>query len=295
MKLNFATIPNGESLAYRESESGHRPLILVHGNYSSSAHMDVFFENLPSNFKLIAPDLRGFGDSTYHTPIDSLKDFADDLKAFMDRIGLAKADFLGWSLGGGVVLQLAADYPEVVQKSVVIGSVGIKGYPLYQFDKNMEPTDKRIASKEAIEKDPVIARPALRIYEAKDKEALKQLFKNAIFTQTMPSDERFERYAEATFKQRNLIDADYALTAFNMSHEHNGVTEGSGKIDAVRGPVLVIQGKEDRIVSEDQYASIREGLGAKGEYIEFKESGHAPMFDEKDAFFRAVTEFLDRT
>ncbi|MFW6298437.1 MAG: alpha/beta fold hydrolase, partial [Bacillota bacterium] len=137
-------------------------------------------------------------------------------------------------------------------------------------------------------------RPALKIYEAKDKEALKELFKNAIFTQTMPSKERFDRYADATFKQRNLIDADYALTTFNMSHEHNGASEGSGTIDKVKGPVLVIQGSKDQIVSKDQYDSIREGLGSKAECVEFENSGHAPMFDEQEAFFRTVSEFLKR-
>lgn len=292
MRQKTLELPNGETIAYRERETGERPLILVHGNYSSSRHMDVFFENLPSDYKLYAPDLRGFGDSSYETPISSMKDFSDDLAAFMKSLGLSEADFIGWSLGGGVVLQLAADHPEAVRRSVVIGSVGLKGYPLYQFDGNMQPTSTRITSKEMIEHDPVIAKPALQLYETRDKEGIKQLFKNAIFTETMPSKERFDAYAEATFKQRNLVDADYALTTFNMSHEHNGAVEGTGKIDQVKGPVLVIQGDKDQIVSKDQYESIREGLGDKAEYAEFKRSGHAPMFDEPDAFFKTVETFL---
>lgn len=295
MQLKTVELPNGETVAYREREGGERPLILVHGNYSSSRHMDVFFENLSSDYKLYAPDLRGFGDSSYETPVSSMKAFSDDIAAFMKSLGLSSVDFIGWSLGGGVVLQLAADHPGAVRRSVIIGSVGIKGYPLYQFDENMKPTSTRITSKAMIERDPVIAKPALKLYESKDKEGVKQLFRNAIFTETMPSNERFDAYAEATFKQRNLVDADYALTTFNMSHEHNGAVEGTGKIDDVRGPVLVIQGDKDQIVSKDQYESIREGLGDRAEYAEFTHSGHAPMFDEPDKFFKTIESFLKKS
>ena len=290
--IDTVTLSNKETIAYRKRSGGERVLILVHGNYSSSVHMDLFMEYLPDDYTIYAPDLRGFGDSSYQKGIDSLHDFAGDLADFMDKTGIESADFIGWSLGGGVVLSLAARHPEKVGKSIIIGSVGINGYPLYQFDENGNMTNRRITTKGEIEQDPLIAKPALAIYESGNKEGIKQLFKNTIFTKTMPSDERFDKYATATLKQRNLIDADYALTTFNMGHDHNGATKGDGSIDNVKGPVLVIQGKEDQIVSNAQYESIKNGLKDRGIYKEFHDSGHAPMFDEPATFWSAVISVL---
>ena len=60
-----------ETLAYLDRGRGEA-VLLLHGNMSSSLHFTPLFERLAEGFRLIAPDLRGFGDSTYHEPFDSL-------------------------------------------------------------------------------------------------------------------------------------------------------------------------------------------------------------------------------
>ncbi len=52
-----------------------------------------------------AIDLRGFGDSTYHTPIHTIKDLSDDVKLFADALKLSAFTISGWSLGGAVAMQ----------------------------------------------------------------------------------------------------------------------------------------------------------------------------------------------
>src|ERR671926_1254173 len=81
-------LPNGETLAYREREGGEQKVLLLHGNMTSSKHWDLVYENIDAKYKLYAVDLRGFGQSTYNHLITSIKDFSDDVKLFVDAIGL---------------------------------------------------------------------------------------------------------------------------------------------------------------------------------------------------------------
>lgn len=88
-------------------------VVLVHGNVASSLFWQEIMQDLPSDLRVVAVDLRGFG-RTEHTPIDAtrgVRDFSDDLHATLEALGIASAHLVGWSLGGGVVLQYALDHP----------------------------------------------------------------------------------------------------------------------------------------------------------------------------------------
>ncbi len=98
------TISNGESIAYRKSENFGENIILLHGNMSSSIFWQRTMELLEADFSVYAPDLRGFGDSSYNTPIDSLSDFSEDLNSFMEVLNIKKSYIVGWSTGGGIAM-----------------------------------------------------------------------------------------------------------------------------------------------------------------------------------------------
>ena len=87
------------------------PVLLVHGNVSSSAFFDELLQAFPSGYHVIAPDLRGYGDSAA-APVDAsrgLKDFADDLHSLVATLSLGQRPIheLGWSMGGGVIMEYA--------------------------------------------------------------------------------------------------------------------------------------------------------------------------------------------
>lgn len=88
-------------------------VILVHGNVSSSLFWQELMQDLPSDLRVIAVDLRGFGD-TESTPVDAtrgVRDFSDDLFATLQVLSIDTAHLVGWSMGGGVVMQYAIDHP----------------------------------------------------------------------------------------------------------------------------------------------------------------------------------------
>jgi pimeloyl-ACP methyl ester carboxylesterase len=97
------------SVTERDGEA----VLFVHGNVSSSLFWQPTMLALPEGYRPLAIDLRGFGD-TDPEPVDAtrgLRDYADDLDAAIDALGLDLVHLVGWSMGGGVVLQYLVDRP----------------------------------------------------------------------------------------------------------------------------------------------------------------------------------------
>jgi pimeloyl-ACP methyl ester carboxylesterase len=116
------------------------PVILVHGNVSAARFFEELMLALPAQYYLLAPDLRGYGRSE-RKPVDAtrgVRDFSDDLKAFVTALGIERFHLLGWSLGGNVALQYAIDHPGDLRSLTLVapgspygfgGTAGIDGTP----------------------------------------------------------------------------------------------------------------------------------------------------------------------
>ncbi len=95
------------------STPAERTVVLIHGCVSSSLFWQELMEDLPSDLRVIAIDLRGFG-GTEHAPVDAtrgVRDFSDDVHAALEVLGIRTAHFVGWALGAGVIMQYALDHP----------------------------------------------------------------------------------------------------------------------------------------------------------------------------------------
>jgi pimeloyl-ACP methyl ester carboxylesterase len=89
------------------------PVLFVHGNVSSSLFWQPTMLALADGYRPLAVDLRGFGE-TDPEPVNAtrgLGDYADDLAAVIDALGLTSVHLVGWSMGGGVILQYLAERP----------------------------------------------------------------------------------------------------------------------------------------------------------------------------------------
>jgi pimeloyl-ACP methyl ester carboxylesterase len=96
-----------------QTTPAERTIIFVHGNVSSALFWQELMQDLPSDLRVIAVDLRGFGGSE-SLPVDAtrgVRDFSDDLHAALEELGIPAAHLVGWSMGGGVVMQYALDHP----------------------------------------------------------------------------------------------------------------------------------------------------------------------------------------
>ncbi|WP_083976358.1 alpha/beta fold hydrolase [Kitasatospora azatica] len=106
------------------------PVLLVHGNVSAGAFWHSTMLELPERYRPIAPDLRGFG-ATDPLPVDAtrgLRDYSDDLAALTEALRLGPVHLVGWSLGGGVVLQYLRDRPGLVRSVTLLNPVSPYGF-----------------------------------------------------------------------------------------------------------------------------------------------------------------------
>lgn len=284
-------LPNGETIAYRERAGGEIPLVLLHGNMSSSIHWDIVFEEMDEQFSLYAMDLRGFGDSSYETACDSIADFAEDVPLFADAMGLDDFHLWGWSAGAAVAMQTAADVPERVRRLVLMSPPSTQGLPVYEKDENMQPTDTVLTTREELAEDPVSVAPVLAALEAGDAATMKDIWSQAIFVNGTPDEERFDAYIAETLKQRCLLDIDYALVHFNISEEDNGIEPGSGEVTDITAPTLVLRGEDDLVVSREMSEDVTREI-EDARYVELEGCGHAPTVDDPERLLGDVESFL---
>ena len=115
---------HGHRVAYRSAGSGPA-IVLVHGITSTSATWDRVMPYLAARFTVIAPDLLGHGQSAKPRGDYSLGAYASGVRDLMVTLGQESATFVGHSLGGGVAMQLAYQFPERCERLVLVDSGGL--------------------------------------------------------------------------------------------------------------------------------------------------------------------------
>lgn len=142
--MPFADVATGARLYYEERGSG-QPLLLIHGLMDVPAvHYASLLDWLSANYRVIAPSLRGYGQST-PKPRDFPPDFyhrdAHDVLALMDALGINQAHLLGYSDGGEVALVAAGLQPQRFRSVIVWGAVGYFGPDMYEAAARAYPGD----------------------------------------------------------------------------------------------------------------------------------------------------------
>jgi pimeloyl-ACP methyl ester carboxylesterase len=108
---------NGMRMYYEVSGRGD-PLIVLHGAFMNIPSMGAIIPRLARTHRVYALELQGHGRTTDIDRPITYPNLADDVAAFMDAVGLPKADVFGYSMGAGAGLQLAIRHPEKVNKLV---------------------------------------------------------------------------------------------------------------------------------------------------------------------------------
>ena len=115
---------HGKPYVYRTAGSG--PLIvLLHGIAASSATWDNVIPRLARRFKVIAPDLLGHGESAMPPGDYSLGAYANLVRDLLVALGEERGTLVGHSLGGGVAMQFAYQFPERCERIVLVSSGGL--------------------------------------------------------------------------------------------------------------------------------------------------------------------------
>jgi len=119
---------NGIKTNYLEAGKGD-PVVLIHGSgpgVTSYANWRLVIPALAENFRVIAPDMVGFGFSERPANIEyGVQTWADQVVGLMDTLELAKVHLVGNSFGGAIALRIATQHPDRVGRLVLMGSMGV--------------------------------------------------------------------------------------------------------------------------------------------------------------------------
>jgi pimeloyl-ACP methyl ester carboxylesterase len=139
VQSNYVAMPEGR-VHYYEAEAsvpgGGVPLVLVHGLGDRGESWAPQMKRLrDAGFHVYAPDLLGAGRSPHPADGDyTLGHEEQFVVEFLHALGLQRVDIGGWSMGGGIVLKLALDHPELVDRVVVYDGVGVRFARSYGLD-----------------------------------------------------------------------------------------------------------------------------------------------------------------
>ncbi len=106
---------------------GERPVVLLlHGSPGDAGNFDRLGPRLAERYRVIAPDLPGFGASSRAVPDYSILAHARYSLALLDRLGVERAHVVGFSMGGGVALHMADLEPDRVRSIVMLSAIGVQ-------------------------------------------------------------------------------------------------------------------------------------------------------------------------
>lgn len=252
------------------------PLILLHGGGPGASGWSNYSRNVEHfsrHFRVIVPDLPGFGGSEKCLPDHGLFSFlATAIKNFLDALEISAADFVGNSLGGGTVLKLALDHPTRVRKAVLMGSGG--GMPLF----STMPTEG--------------VRRLVSYYEGDgpSMEKLRAFIDIMLFDASAITEELLQ------VRYRASLDPDVVRNPPIKRHAGKPVLEDLWREDLTRldQQMLLIWGREDRVVPLDCALVLMKQL-RRGQLHVFSQCGHWVQWEKASEFNALVSGFLKNT
>lgn len=117
-------------LAFKEYKPGDKKdapvVVLIHGSPGNHEDFRNLAPRLAEHYRVIVPDLPGFGSSSRNIPDYSIRAHARYLLELLDQLNVQQAHFVGFSMGGGVVLNVAEIAPERVASLAMLSAVGVQ-------------------------------------------------------------------------------------------------------------------------------------------------------------------------
>ncbi len=134
------TLADGTRIVWLEGGTG-APLVLVHGFGADKDNFTRVARYLTPHYRVIVPDLVGFGESAHRTDVDyRYAAQAERLHAFVQSLGLSRIDIGGNSMGGGIAMSYAAQHPNEVASLWLIDCAGIAAAPPSELAKIVTST-----------------------------------------------------------------------------------------------------------------------------------------------------------
>lgn len=290
----FIELPGvDERVAYIEAGSGDRDLLLIHGNMSGSLHYTPIIERLEGEFHIYAPDMKGYGDTTYRHHFTHLHEQADLIIEFCDKLGLKHLRVGGWSTGGAVTMSVAARRPDLVDQIVFFDSISLRGHPYFQRDEKGKPIYGKAYDSIEHMSSSNPQKATIEWMENKDFEKMTGLWNLVIYSGgPRPTEEENRLYMEETFKQRCLGESYWALSTFNITDTPTFYAKGDGLYHNIHQPILCFWGENDISVPWFNTHELPDYFGDQLKLVKVPHAGHSPISDQPDLLVEEMRKFL---
>jgi pimeloyl-ACP methyl ester carboxylesterase len=254
----------GTGIHFIEAGEG-TPVVLIHGFGGSTFSFRYLLPALAQKFRAIALDLKGFGYS--ERPVDT--DYSETGQArmvhdFLEQMGIEKAILVGHQMGGAIALRLAAKWPEMVERLVVVTAPP---------ERSSAPAARVVRPFVPLVAAVTFQNPILR----------KRLFRGAVYDADFLTDEVLQGYF-LPFRIRGSIKA---LGKMMVDRAKDPPID----YDAVKQPVLLLWSDNDQWAMVENGERLR-SLLADAELTVLPDGGHLLLEGKPEKANRAILEFL---
>ena len=255
----------GATCSYAVKGKGHA-VMLIHGFMEEGSMWDAVSKKLSAEFKVIAPDLPGFGQSPMVNGQWSMELYAEFLKTICEKEKIKSVILLGHSMGGYITLSFAEKYPEM-----------LSGFGLINSHCYEDSAEKKANRKKSI----------AFIFKNGTKYFLHELYNN-IFEDSykMKQANQIAPMIEKALKYKP--EAVIAATEAMMKRKDKSQVLRDAKV-----PVLLIGGKQDKIVPPELFLK-QASLPNIADFHLFDNSSHMTVFEKENKSLKAIEEFCGR-
>jgi pimeloyl-ACP methyl ester carboxylesterase len=239
-----------------------KPILLLHGWLGSWRYWMPTMESLSDTFRTYALDFWGFGDTDQPGDRYSIDDYVRQLSDFLDGLGISSISLVGHSLGGVVALRAALDFPQRVDKLVLVDTP-IHGDSLAASVKLARNPFSRL-----------VAGPRTMV----------GLWMRSLKKSSADWAQMYDEIVEDTTR----LDEN----AVQESVEHMLTLDLRPDLQKLYTHTLVIHGEKDEFVSPDQTHLFNGETVATAQVVILQGCRHFPFLDEPSKFNRLLKEFL---
>ena len=257
------------TIAYLDSAPKHnelRALVLLHAFPIGANLWEPQMRSVPKGWRLITPDLRGFGGSTELDSVSalSMQDYADDVVDLMGELGIERAVIGGCSMGGYATLALYGAHPEVFDGLILVNSRAGADSPEARANR----------------------RSMLALVDREGPSGVaRQMIPQLLGKTTKDTNTSIEAFVRRLIKQQSPLAIRGAI--HRMMHR----PDSTPLLAQVSVPALVITGEEDEMIPVDESRRMASAISGATLVI-IPGAGHLSNLEQPEAFNDAVNTFL---
>ncbi len=270
---------HGHRVSYRVAGSSGPVVLLIHGITGNARQWDAIVPALAERYRVVAPDLLGHGQSAKPRGDYSLGAYAAGVRDLLIALGHRRATVVGHSLGGGIAMQFAYEYPPFAERLVLVssGGIGREVHPLLRAASL--PGSELVL--------PVIAHARILQVGAAFGQALDRLGLR-VGPDVAEMAHGYASLAEAGARQAFL----HTLRAV-IDPRGQRVSATDRLYLAELLPSLVVWGRRDPLIPVSHATIAHETI--PGSELKIFEAGHFPQLEDPIGFAQTLVDFIEET